>query len=224
MVFQKECLSGDSSKIAIVVGGTGLIGKALVDKLANADHISKIITLTRGPAEHFSPKVHNQVIQFNHMEDYAPLFKGDLLFSCLGTTRKQAGSIVAQRMVDLEYQYTAAKLALNNGVCHYLLVSSSGANSHSNNAYLQMKGELEDRVQELSFDHISIFQPSLLLGKREDFRIGEKLGSWVLPVLCALPGLRRFRPIQGEKVAEKMIQVSQNPGPSLERFSLDKIF
>ncbi|NJN48102.1 MAG: hypothetical protein HC808_18300 [Candidatus Competibacteraceae bacterium] len=106
---------------------------------------------------------------------------------------------------------------------HYLLVSSSGANEKSNNPYLKMKGELECKIQALPFERISIFQPSLLIGERADFRLAEKLGNWVLPVLCAIPGLQRYRPIHGEQVAAKMIQVSQQPGRGLERFRLDEI-
>ncbi len=210
--------------IALVLGATGLVGRAVVDQLADAEHISKVITLTRRPAEHSSSKIHNHVVEFDHLEDYASLFRADVLFSCLGSTRKQAGSIAAQRTVDLEYQYTAAQLAANQGVRHYLLVSASGADCTSNNPYLRMKGELEQRIQILPFQRISIFQPSLLLGHRTDFRLGEKLGSWVLPVLCSIPGLRRFRPIAGEQVAAKMVQVSRQPGKSLEWFRLDEIF
>ena len=210
--------------IAIVIGATGLVGGALTDQLADADHISKIITLTRRPAEHSCSKVQNQVVNFDHLEDYASSFRADLLFSCLGTTRKQAGSIAAQRTVDLDYQYKAAQLAANHEVGHYLLVSASGANGNSNNPYLQMKGELEQRIQTLPFNRISIFQPSLLLGHRKDFRIGEKLGSWILPALCTIPGLRRFRPITGEQVAAKMIQVIRQPGHPVEWFRLDEMF
>jgi uncharacterized protein YbjT (DUF2867 family) len=211
-------------KNAIVIGGTGLVGRALVDQLAGSDHISKVTTLTRRSAEHSSSKINNQVIDFDKMDDHAALFKGDLLFSCLGTTRKKAGSVAAQRLIDLEYQYKAAELAAANGVNHYFLVSSSGANVNSNNAYLQMKGELEERVQALHFSRISIFQPSLLAGKRDESRIGELLGGLILPVLCVIPGLRRFRPIKGEQVARKMVQVSRILGPVLERFVLDEIF
>ena len=107
---------------------------------------------------------------------------------------------------------------------HYLLVSSSGANAESGNAYLRMKGELEQRVQSLPFQRISIFQPSLLLGRRAVPRPGEKFWSRILPPLCVLPGLRRFRPIRAEQVAAKMVQVSQRPGPSREWFRLDEIF
>ncbi len=209
---------------AIVIGATGLVGQALVDRLAAADAIDKVVTLTRRPTRHSYAKVQNQVVAFDHLEDHAAAFAGDLLFSCLGTTRKQAGSIAAQRIVDVEYQYMAAQLAAAQGVRHYLLVSSSGANAESGNAYLRMKGELEQRVIVLPFKRISIFQPSLLLGHRAEPRPGEKLWSWILPPLCALPGLRRYRPIRAEQVAAKMVEASQRPGPALEFFRLDEIF
>ncbi|MCW8825620.1 MAG: NAD(P)H-binding protein [Gammaproteobacteria bacterium] len=212
-------------KIAIVIGATGLVGQALVNRLAGADHIDKVITLTRRPAEHQSSKVFNRVVDFDHLEDYASSFaNSDFLFSCLGTTINKAGTIAAQRRVDLDYQYRAAQLAANSGVAHYLLVSSNGANAQSNNAYLKMKGELELKIKTLPFKRITIFQPSLLLGKRPEFRLAEKLGSLLLPVLYLIPWLRRYRPISGEQVAAKMVQVSQQPGDALEWFRLDRIF
>ncbi len=217
----KEVFMG---KTVIVIGATGLVGRTLVDQLADADHIGKIITLTRRSAKHSSSKVFNQVVAFDHLEDYASFFEADVLFSCLGTTRQQAGSVAAQRKVDHDYQFKAAQLAADKGVHHYLLVSSSAANDQSNNPYLKMKGELEQGIKLLPFERISIFQPSLLLGQRTDFRLGEKLGSWILPLLCVIPGLRRFRPITGEQVAAKMVQVSGQSGPSLELFRLDEIF
>jgi uncharacterized protein YbjT (DUF2867 family) len=211
-------------KTAIVVGATGLVGQALTDQLGEADYFSEVVTLTRRPAPHSSPKVDNRVGNFDLLEDNAELFAVDLLFSCLGTTRKQAGSIAAQRKVDLDYQFRAAQLAADHGVRHYLLVSASGANAKSNNPYLRMKGELEEKVLALPFARITIFQPSLLLGKRQKFRMGERAGALMLPILCTIPGLRRYRPIRGEAVAAKMVQVSRQPGPSREWFRLDQIF
>lgn len=211
-------------KIAIVIGATGLVGRALVEHLADADHISKIITLTRRSAKHLSPKVFNQVVDFDHLDDYAESFNGDFLFSCLGTTIKQAGSIAAQRKVDLGYQFKAAEIAVNNGVDHYLLVSSSGANEQSNNEYLKMKGVLEQKIKILPFKRISIFQPSLLLGQRTDFRLGEKIGSWVMIALGILPWLRRFRPITGEQVAARMVLTTLQSGRPIDLFRLDDIF
>ncbi len=212
------------SKTAIVIGATGVVGRALVDQLVNAEDFTKVITLTRRAAPHSSEKVENHIVDFDRLENYETLFKGDVFFSCLGTTLKQAGSVEAQRKVDFTYQLKAAELAVKQGVEHYLLVSSSAANARSRSAYLKMKGELEQRVKHLPFNRISIFQPSLLIGERKDQRLGEDIARIVLPVLCRLPVLKRYRPIQGEQVAAKMISISLQPGLPLETFILDKIF
>jgi uncharacterized protein YbjT (DUF2867 family) len=209
---------------AIVIGATGVVGRALVDQLAAADHIGKVVSLTRRAVSHDNVKVDNHVVDFEQLHKHRELFQGDCLFSCLGTTRKQAGSIAAQRRVDLDYQLSAAQLAAEQGVKHYLLVSSSGANARSFSPYLKMKGELEQAVLGLSFERISLFRPSLLLGERSDSRVGEKLASQVLPGLCKLPGLAAYRPIRGDLVAAKMVEVSAEEGPVHQCFNLDEVF
>ena len=211
-------------RTAIVLGATGLVGQSLVDQLSRAAHIDRVVTITRRPVVSTSPKVTNHVIDFERLADHASLFTGDYLFSSLGTTRKQAGSIHAQRRVDLDYQFEAAQLAARNGVSHYLLVSSTGADANTSNPYLKMKGELEQLVLELPFKRISIFQPSVLAGERDEPRIGERIGGLVLQGLRFFPGLRRYRPIRGEQVAARMVEVSNAPGPSREWFRLDEVF
>ncbi|WP_041421525.1 NAD-dependent epimerase/dehydratase family protein [Shewanella sediminis] len=196
---------------AIVLGATGVVGRELLEQLSLAPQIDEIIAITRRPIDSnkcASAKVTNHVVNFERLEEYASTFKADILCSCLGTTLKLAGSIERQRLVDLDYQYIAAKLALNNGVSHYLLVSSSAANPDSSSAYLKMKGELEAKITALNFPQTSIIQPSLLLGDRQDFRLGEKLASALLPLLCKLPGLQRYRPITGKQVATKMCKIA----------------
>lgn len=211
-------------KTAIVIGATGLVGKALVNELANSDHFSQVITLTRKKYNHNSDKVINHVIQFDDLALYANLFKADCFFSCLGTTKKQAGSINNQRKVDFTYQLKAAQLAIANDVSHYLLVSSSGANENSTSQYLKMKGELELKIKQLPFNTISIFQPSLLIGSRDEFRFAEKIASWFLGLLCKLPFLNRYRPISGKQVAIKMIQTCLTQTEALTIYNLDEIF
>lgn len=213
-----------ANKIAIVLGATGLVGKSLVNQLSTCPQFKKVHAITRRPVNFPMANVENHVIDFENMSASNNAFQGDILFSCLGTTKKQAGSIDAQRRVDVDYQLEAAKLAANNAVKQYVLVSSSGANAKNPNPYLKMKGELEEQVKKLSFERISIFQPSLLLGSRPETRLGEKVGGVVLPALCRLPGLKKFRPISGQQVAKKMIAVSMEAGPSLSYFRLDEIF
>lgn len=212
------------AKTAIVIGATGLIGQFLVAKLSKSSHYKKIITITRRPASYESAKVENHVVNFDELSKHAQLFQGDVLFSCLGTTLKQAGSATAQRVIDFDYQIAAAILACENGIGHYALVSSSGANSQSRSAYLQMKGDLDDAIKTMPFRRLSIFKPSVLLGHRDHFRLGETIASVILPLICRLPGLTRYRPILGEEVAESMLLVDQSSGEGVTEFVLDDVF
>ncbi|MDO6694263.1 NAD(P)H-binding protein [Aliiglaciecola sp. 3_MG-2023] len=211
-------------KTALVLGATGLIGKNLVNRLAADEGVEKVVAVTRRPVEYQSNKIVNQVVNFDELEQYSDVFIGDVLFSCLGTTAKQAGSVQKQRKVDFDYQYHAAKIAAENGVNHYILVSSSGANGKSISPYLKMKGELEDAVCVLPFKRISIVQPSLLIGERETFRLGESVASWILPILCKLPFLKRYRPISGDEVAKKMISISHTSANTKQIYRLDELF
>ena len=212
----------------LVIGATGVVGHELVEQLNQLADIDKVIAITRRPIEYNSNKITNYVVEFDRLEEYSSAFNADIIFSCLGTTLKQAGSIARQRQVDVDYQYLAAKLSLANGASHYLLVSSSGANPNSHSAYLKMKGELETKVIELGFQRLSIIQPSLLLGERKDVRLGEKLGSKLLPLICRLPGLSKYRPITGKQVAIKMCNIAsqqESSGESkLQYYRLDELF
>ncbi len=211
-------------KIAIVLGATGLVGKKLVDRLVKEQCIEKVVAVTRRHVEYASPKIVNEVINFENIEEYINVFRGDMIFSCLGTTVKQAGTFQKQRKVDFEYQYKAAKLSSENKVSHYILVSSSAANEESKSQYLKMKGELENEVSTLPFKQITILQPSLLKGERESFRLGETIANWLLPIICKLPFLKRYRPISGDDVAKKMVSVSLSPGKGKEIYRLDELF
>lgn len=210
-------------KRVLVLGATGLVGKNLVALLAGDKRVEQVIAITRRPVSYDSEKIGNVVVDFERLDKHKDVFTGDALFSCLGTTLKQAGSVQAQRKVDLDYQLHAARLAADNGVAHYLLVSSSGANHKSKSPYLQMKGELQQRVNELAFARTSIFQPSLLLGERESFRLAENIGAAILPTLCKLPGLQRYRPISGEDVARKMLNVATSDGDAKVLYRLEQV-
>ena len=99
------------TKTAVLIGATGLVGNELLHKLLNSDRYTKVVTLSRRALPVTHAKLVNHVIDFEKLTQYVELFKGDVLFSCLGTTRKRAGSIHAQRKVDFDYQFIAAQLA-----------------------------------------------------------------------------------------------------------------
>ena len=208
---------------AIVLGATGLVGSNLVKQLAGCDHFNHVISITRRPVIYESEKVINKVIDFEKLIEFSTAFQGDTLFSCLGTTAKQAGSIAAQHKVDFDYQLKAATLALEQGVHDYFLISSSGANAKSISSYLAMKGALEEAVIKLPFKSITILQPSLLVGQRTESRTAESIGAKLLPLICKLPGLSRFEPIHGWQVAQKMCELSAHNTSGLRRLSLEAV-
>lgn len=212
-------------KVAIVIGATGVVGRELVTQLGDHVSFSKVVVLTRRKVVYENPKIINHVVDFEHLDLAQDYFQGgDVLFSALGTTLKMAGSLEAQRRVDVDYQLQAAKLAVSSNVSEYVLVSSSGANSDSRSPYLKMKGELENLVQSLSFKRVSILRPSLLLGSRSDFRFGEKIGALLLPALCLIPQLSKYKPITGAEVASAMIRFNLKQKNTFEIYSLSDLF
>lgn len=207
-------LASMNSNIAVVIGATGLVGSELVKQLVTSTGVDQVVTLTRTQSNDASSKVVNHVVDFDNPESFADLVRGQWLFSAMGTTLKTAGSIEAQRRVDHDYQLWIAELAAKNGIEHYLLVSSAMARASAGNAYLAMKGELEDRVLALPLPRISIFRPGPLDGPRKENRIGEQVLIAVCRVLGVIPGLRRWQPIHARQVAAKMVRVSQSQGPA----------
>lgn len=212
------------NRTAIVIGATGVVGREVVKELSVCDEVSEIITLTRREYDFQSSKVINYVVNFDDLETYADLIQGEYLFSCLGTTKSLAGSIKAQKKVDVDYQLRVAQIAQKNGTHHFHLVSSPGADEKSGNPYLQMKGELEQKVKALDFASRSFYRPSLLVGERSDFRLGEKIGIMATGIFPYLPGLKKYRAIKGKDVAKKMVFEAMKSKGGTKTFEFDELF
>jgi len=197
-------------KTAIVIGASGLIGKALVRKLLEDNRYNSVKVFVRRSINISNSKLVEHIVDFDRITDWKNKITGDELYSAMGTTIKKAGCKEAQYKIDVTYQYEFAKAAAENGVSSYFLVSSSGANVESKLFYMKIKGELEEKVKLLPFNKIRIFRPSLLLGERDEKRFGEKAAERLLKIVVPLfPFLKNQRPIDGEKVARAMI-VSAN--------------
>lgn len=214
------------NKTAIVLGATGLIGSQLLKLLMNDDQFSKIIIPTRRSVGIQHPKVEELIIDFNQSDTYQSSIKGDVFFSCLGTTIKKAGSKAAMHKVDYTYQYEMAKSAFENNVQTHVLVSSSNAKANSYIFYSRLKGELEEAVSKLGFSRLLIFRPSVLMGERPEKRFGEEFGAKFINGLgVILPFLRKYRGIQGAEVAQAMLNAyHQTSEKKVEIYELDKIF
>ena len=190
---------------AIVLGATGATGKELVNLLLEDSHFNSVRIFVRKNPKISHKKLKIYKIDFSKIEDYKELIKGDVLFSCLGTTLKTAGSKVKQYQVDYIYQYEFARYASHNGVNMYSLVSSSGANSKSPFFYPKIKGQLEESVKKLPFQTIHILQPPMLIRQDELIRSGEKIVIKILRRLNNLGILKSQKPLPVSVLANRMI-------------------
>jgi len=145
------------------------------------------------------------IINFDKPEEWRSLVVGDVLFSCLGTTKKAAGSKEAQWKVDYEYQYRFAKIAKENGVPQYVLVSSESASAKSPFFYMKMKGQLEDAVKMLDFSKLIIFNPPLLSRENSD-RKGEIIGEKLINLFNKIGLFRSLKPLSTKLLAEAMLK------------------
>lgn len=203
-------IDSNSKKTALVIGSSGLIGSHLVIQLLSNPHFEKVIVFNRRPCLILHPKIEEHLLDFNDLKAIEPYVKGDVMFCTMGTTIKKAGSKEAFRLVDVVYPEQFAEMALHNQVKQFLIISSLGADLHSNNFYLKTKGEIETFLQNSAFKSVSILRPSLLLGDRKEFRLGEKIASYVLPVLSLflIGPFKKYRAIEAKTVAKAMLEIA----------------
>ncbi len=196
-------------KTALLLGATGLVGGHLLQQLLESPHYDRVVALTRRPMEVQHPKLVQEIIDFDQPDPSK--IKGDDLFCALGTTLAKAGSKEAQYKIDCLYPFEIGQIARQNGVRQYLLVSSVGANANASGFYLKTKGELEEKIRALNFEHFVSARPSFLLGERKEFRLGEKIGIVLAKILAPLIP-HRYRGIESEKVARALIAKANEGG------------
>ena len=208
---------------ALIIGATGATGKDLLSQLLADDTYSQVHCFVRKPLTLTHPKLHTHVVDFETPEAWADLLRGDVAFSCLGTTLAAAGSKEAQWRVDYDYQYAFAQQCKANGVPTFVLVSAAGAKAPSKLFYNRMKGQLEDAIKALGFSCLLIFQPSVLIRSNSD-RGGENFTVKVIAFLNKLGLFKRYRPMPTAILAQKMRKEVATAPKGVHTFTLDEIF
>lgn len=200
-----------SHRTALVVGATGLIGHQLVNQLLQSDLYSEVRVLVRKSMEKQHPKLVEILYDFSQPD--ASLVQGNDVFCCLGTTMKRAGSKQAFTRVDHDFPLQIARAAKQNGAAQYLIVTAMGADPGSTFFYNRVKGNVEEDLRAIGFGALHIFRPSLLLGSRDEKRLGEKIGEAVMRVFDPLMvgPLKKYRAIDSAKVAKAMLVAAQDP-------------
>lgn len=210
-IFRKK-----KPKKAVVFGSTGLVGRSLVKQLLDHPEYSAVTCINRREQSIDNPKNKEFIDDLSDTSKLAEYITGgEDVFCCLGTTIKKAGSRENFEKVDLELPVAIGKACEKNKVSHYLVVSSIGADAKSGNFYLRTKGTMEEAVKKMNISHKTIVRPSMLLGKRNEFRAGEEIVKVLMKIAAPLMfgNWKKYRAIQAGEVAKAMLVIA-NSSPS----------
>ena len=190
---------------ALIIGATGATGEELLQMILKDETYKQVDIFVRREVniKHEKLKVH--IIDFDKSDEWKALVNGDVLFSCLGTTLEAAGSKEAQWKIDYGYQYEFAKIAQDNNVNNYVLISSSNASSNSLLFYTKMKGKLEEAVKALSFTKLIIFNPPILIREGSERKM-EVIGIKVIKFFNKLGLFHSQKPMETKLLAKAMIK------------------
>lgn len=201
---------------AVIIGATGVVGRVILNEILSGEYYDRIYILGRSsisklPDEERLTKI---IIDFENIDFDMDILENADVFASLGTTLKIAGSKENQRKIDVDYTVNFAKLC-EGEIRSFNVVSAMGANSKSKNFYTSFKGELEDKLKELNLGVLRIFQPSLLISKREDKRFFERLLIKISPIFqILLKGkMKKYSPIEASLLGKEIVRfATENKG------------
>lgn len=201
-----------TARTVLLAGATGLVGGECLRRLSADPGVAEVRALIRRPLAPASraPRVSEAMVDFDRLDQVPALFRTDQVICALGTTIRQAGSRDAFRRVDHDYPLLIARLAFDHGATHFLLVSALGADAQSRVFYNRIKGELEAAILTIGFRSVTIARPSLLLGERGEFRLGEEIArrlAFLTPI--------RYQPVTSWQVAEALVRAAREDRPGV---------
>ena len=202
------------NKTATLLGASGLIGGHLLLLLLEDSDYNTVKIILRKPLTIKHSKLQQIIIDLADEEAMKmAIQKSDVVFCTIGTTNKKVkGSKQAYKKVDYDIPVLAAKLAQTCAIPSFVLVSVIGANAIGSNFYLRLKGMVEDAISNMSIPSIGIMQPSILLGKRKERRVGEQIGKFLMQIISPLliKNLQQYKPIHALDVAKAMVSFAKD--------------
>ena len=211
-------------KQVTLFGATGLIGSYLLEFLLKDSDIHLINVVGRNSFHLQHDKINNIVIDFEDVHSISDSIEGsEVVFVSIGTTMSKVnGDKLKYKSVDFDIIFNIANACKQKNIEQFIYVSSLGANSNSSNFYLRLKGEIDEAVTELNLTSTSIFRPSVLLGKRNESRPGEKIMQFVMPLLdFMIPA--KSKAIKAKDVAKSMFNTSKNYNSGVRIYHYNEI-
>lgn len=201
---------------AVIIGATGAVGREIVNEILRGEYYDRIYILGRNSISKLpdDSRLAKIIIDFDNIDFDMDILENADVFATLGTTMKIAGSKENQRKIDVDYTINFAKLC-EGKIRSFNVVSAIGANSKSKNFYNSLKGELEDKLKEMNLGMLRIFQPSLLISKREDGRFLEELFIKISPLFKFLlkDKMKKYSPIEASLLGKVIVRfATENKG------------
>ena len=201
------------AKSAIILGATGFTGNILLNMLLDDARYSQVTVFGRNSCGIKHPKLEEHIVDLFELEHYASEFKADEVYCCIGTTKSKTSDKKIYVKIDYGIPVAAAKLCKANGIGTFIVISALGAKKKSKIFYNKIKGEMEVAVLAEQIPLTYILQPSLITGKREEFRLGESFMGLVMTIfkpLLRFGELKRYQPIHPETIAKCMVWLANN--------------
>ena len=191
-------------KTALVFGSSGLIGNELLNIIVQNNNYNHIKLFVRSIPKKNNSKLEIIQTDFINLEKHKDSIVGDDCFFCIGTTRKETPDKNEYRRIEHDIPTNVARIAKLNSVDSFIYVSSLGANSSSSSFYLKNKGQVEEELNNLNFGKLVVIRPSILLGKRKRYRLGESIGKYVMKKLSiffweVLKSINPYKPTMLQK-------------------------
>ncbi len=194
---------------AVIIGATGAVGKEILQEILADDFYNKVYILGRQSIGELADeeRLTKIIVDFENLNFDISILEDADVFASLGTTIKIAGSKENQRKIDVDYTVNFSKLC-EGKVRSFNVVSAIGANSKSKNFYNSLKGELEDKLKVMNLGVLRIFQPSLLISKRDDKRFLEQIFMKVAPIFqLVLKGkAKKYSPIEVSVLGREIVR------------------
>ncbi len=208
------------SKSIIFLGASGAVGSITLQKILSFSNVDKVLSLGRRALDTVNiTKLNQKIINVSDPDTYKNLILGfDTAICTLGVGESSKVSKDHFLKIDKKAVLDFAIVCKLNGVKHFQLLSSVGANSSSKSFYLKTKGELNDSLRELNFERLSLFQPSMILTPKNRYGFSQAIILKVWPKLDFIfqGKAKKYRGIKVEELGKAIAKNTLKEGNGTE--------